>query len=34
MTKAELIILAESLGIEGTSSDKLKAEIIALILNA
>lgn len=34
MTKAELIVVAEELGIEGLTSKSTKAEIIEAILNA
>ena len=34
MTKAELLVVAEELGIEGVTSKTTKAEIITAILNA
>ena len=34
MTKAELLVVAEELGIVGVSSSQTKAVIIATILNA
>lgn len=34
MTKAQLLELADSLGVEGVSSANLKAEIIAAILKS
>ncbi|MBQ3513432.1 MAG: hypothetical protein IJA32_06495 [Lachnospiraceae bacterium] len=33
MTKAELLVMVEELGIEGVTSKNTKAEIIAAILN-
>lgn len=33
MTKANLLILADELGVEGASSNNTKAEIISAILN-
>lgn len=33
MTKAELLVLANELGVEGLSSKNLKADIVAAILN-
>lgn len=33
MTKAELLALADALGVEGLSMSNLKAELVAAILN-
>ena len=33
MTKAELLVLAEELGVEGVSMSNLKADIVSAILN-
>lgn len=33
MTKAELLVLADELGVEGVSMSNLKAEIVSAILN-
>ena len=33
LTKAELLVLADELGVEGVSKSNLKAEIVAAILN-
>jgi hypothetical protein len=33
MTKAELLVLAEELGVEGVSMNNLKADIVSAILN-
>ena len=33
MTKAELLVLASELGVEGVSMSNLKAEIVSAILN-
>lgn len=33
MTKAQLLVLADELGVEGVSNANLKAEIVSAILN-
>ena len=33
LTKAELLVLANELGVEGVSNSNLKAEIVSAILN-
>lgn len=33
MTKAELLVLADELGVEGVSMSNLKADIVSAILN-
>lgn len=33
MTKAELLVLADELGVEGVSMNNLKADIVSAILN-
>lgn len=33
MTKAQLLIIADELGVEGVSSANLKADIVSAILN-